>query len=101
MAPSLRKVNRQFRQQAEGGAPLPREYMPSYTLVGVSGSYNPGGTVFGIFHDTEIGFNVDNLVGERYLGGLGAELTTSDPLTSGRYFLGSPRTFYIALRTHL
>jgi len=84
-----------------GAVPLPREYMPSYTLVGVSGNYSPGGTVFGIFHDTEIGFNVDNLFDKRYLGGLGAELTTSNPLTSGRYFLGSPRTFYVALRTHL
>jgi iron complex outermembrane receptor protein len=83
-----------------GPASYPREYMPAYTLVGLSLSYRPQGRFFGYFRDAELAFNVDNLLDKRYLGGVGAELTTSNPLTSGRYFLGSPRTMFFTLRTH-
>lgn len=80
-----------------GPATYPREYMPAYTLVGLSASLRPQ---FGLawLRDAELAFNVDNLFDKRYLGGLGAELTTSNPLTSGRYFLGSPRTLFMTLR---
>ena len=84
------------------GGPLtyPREYMPAYALVGVSASYKLGAT-FGALKGIELAFNVDNLLNKRYLGGVGAELTTSNPLTSGRYFLGSPRTFFLTLRAQV
>ena len=84
------------------GGPLtyPREYMPAYTLVGLSASYKFG-AVFGPLKGVELAFNVDNLFDKRYLGGVGAELTTSNPLTSGRYFLGSPRTFFVTLRAQV
>jgi iron complex outermembrane receptor protein len=83
-----------------GPATYPREYMPAYTVVGLSASYRPAGSYLGYFRNVELSFNVDNLFDKRYLGGLGSELTTSNPLTSGRYFLGSPRTLYFTLRTH-
>ncbi|HMC15338.1 MAG TPA: TonB-dependent receptor [Albitalea sp.] len=79
---------------------FPREYMPAYTLLGVSGSYKLDGVFLNRFDKTEISFNIDNLLNKRYLGGVGAELTSSNPLTSGRYFLGSPRSLFVALRTH-
>ena len=84
------------------GGPLtyPREYMPAYALVGVSASYKLGAS-FGALKGIELGFNVDNLFNKRYLGGVGAELTTSNPLTSGRYFLGSPRTLFFTLRAQV
>jgi outer membrane cobalamin receptor len=84
-----------------GPAFYPREYMPAYTLVGMSLSYRPKGGFLGYFRNVELAFNVDNLFDKRYLGGVGAELTTSNPLTSGRYFLGSPRTLFFTLRAAL
>jgi len=84
-----------------GPAFYPREYMPAYTLVGLSLSYRPKGGFLGYFRNAELAFNVDNLFDKRYLGGVGAELTTSNPLTSGRYFLGSPRTLFFTLRASL
>jgi outer membrane cobalamin receptor len=84
-----------------GPASYPREYMPAYTLVGMSLSYRPQGRFLGYFRDAELSFNFDNLFDKRYLGGVGAELTTSNPLTSGRYFLGSPRTLFFTLRTRI
>ncbi|QGZ42110.1 TonB-dependent receptor-like protein [Pseudoduganella flava] len=81
-----------------GPATYPREYMPAYTVVGVAVSWRPRlGMTW--LRDSEIAFNIDNAFDKRYLGGLGAELTTSNPLTSGRYFLGSPRTFFLTLRS--
>ncbi|HKX44841.1 MAG TPA: TonB-dependent receptor [Burkholderiaceae bacterium] len=74
---------------------IEREEMPEYTLLGASTSYKFGGA----FSKTEISFNVENLLNKRYLGGVGAELATGNPSTTGRYFLGSPRTFYVAVRT--
>jgi outer membrane receptor protein involved in Fe transport len=85
---------------AAGPAFYPREYMPAYTLVGLSLSYKPSGKFLGTFSKTEFAFNADNLFDKRYLGGLGTELTTSNPLTTGRYFLGSPRTLFVTMRTH-
>ncbi|MFS2008038.1 TonB-dependent receptor domain-containing protein [Duganella sp. CT11-25] len=84
-----------------GPAFYPREYMPAYTLVGMSLSYRPKGSFLGYIRNAELAFNVDNLFDKRYLGGVGAELTTSNPLTSGRYFLGSPRTLFFTLRASL
>lgn len=83
---------------ANGGpAFYPREYMPAYTVVGLSARYAPRlGLAW--LRDAEVSFNVDNLFDKRYLGGIGSELTTSNPLTSGRYFLGSPRALYLSLR---
>jgi len=83
-----------------GPAFYPREYMPAYTLVGLSGSYKLTGNLFSYFNRTELSFNIDNLFNKSYLGGFGQELVSSNPLTSGRYFLGSPRTMFVALRTH-
>lgn len=84
-----------------GPATYDREYMPAYTLVGLSGGWTlPKGWI-GLTKKAEISFNVDNLFNERYLGGLGAELSTSNPLTTGRYFLGSPRTFFVTLRAEI
>ena len=73
--------------------------MPAYTVVGVSLRYRPVGVWMG-FSNVELSLNADNLLNKRYLGGLGAELTTSNPLISGRYFLGSPRTLFATLRAH-
>ncbi|MEC4593820.1 TonB-dependent receptor [Nitrospirillum amazonense] len=84
---------------AGGPAYYPREYMPVYTLVGLSATYRLDDNWVGPLHDTEIAVNVDNLFDQYYLAGIGMELTTSNPLTSGRYFLGSPRTFVVTLRT--
>jgi outer membrane receptor protein involved in Fe transport len=85
-----------------GGPPFyPREYMPAYTLVGLSTSYRFMASLFGHPSPSEIQFNVDNLFDKRYLSGIGMELVSGNPLTTGRYFLGSPRTFFISLRTHL
>ncbi|MBC3919297.1 TonB-dependent receptor [Undibacterium sp. CY18W] len=78
----------------------PREYMPNYTLIGLSGSYRLNGSFLGAFTKTELAFNIDNLFNKQYLAGVGSELTTSNPLTSGRYFLGSPRTLFVTMRTH-
>ncbi|SFU93866.1 TonB-dependent Receptor Plug Domain [Pseudoduganella namucuonensis] len=86
---------------AGGPATYPREYMPAYTLAGLALSYRPRGSLLGMLRDVELSFNVDNLFDRRYLGGVGAELTTSNPLTSGRYFLGSPRTLFFTLRSRL
>ena len=83
---------------ANGGpAFYPREYMPAYTVVGLSARYRLEPGLLGM-RDAELSFNVDNLFDKRYLGGLGMELTTSNPLTSGRYFLGSPRALSMTLR---
>ncbi|MDE1145060.1 MAG: TonB-dependent receptor [Azospirillaceae bacterium] len=81
-----------------GPAYYPREYMPAYTLVGLSATYRLPDDWVGPLHDTEIAVNVDNLLNEHYLSGIGMELTTTNPLSSGRYFLGSPRTFVVTLR---
>lgn len=83
-----------------GPAVYPRQYMPAYTLVGLNFSYKPGASLFGHGTRTEFAFNVDNLFDKRYLGGVGTELTSSNPLTTGRYFLGSPRTLFASMRTH-
>lgn len=83
---------------AGGPAVYPRQYMPAYTLVGLNFSYKPRGSLFGYGSRTEFAVNVDNLFDRHYLGGVGAELTTSNPLTTGRYFLGSPRTLYASMR---
>jgi iron complex outermembrane recepter protein len=83
-----------------GPALYPREYMPAYTLVGLSASYKLPGKLFGYFEKAELAVNIDNVFDEHYLAGVGAELTTSDPLKSGRYFLGSPRTLFATLRLH-
>ena len=80
---------------------FPREYMPAYTLVGLSGSWTLPKDWTSAFKKAELSFNVDNLTDKRYLGGLGMELTTANPLTSGRYFLGGPRTFFVALRAEI
>jgi iron complex outermembrane recepter protein len=82
------------------GGPVfyPREYIPSYALVGLSASYQLDGLFQGRIDRLELQVNVENLFDKRYLGGIGAELTTSNPLTSGRYFLGNPRTIFVALR---
>ncbi len=85
---------------AGGPAIYPREYMPSYSLFGLSGAYRIS-TLLETAKKVELGFNVDNLFNRYYLGGLGQELTTSNPLTSGRYFLGSPRTFFLSLRAEI
>ncbi len=85
---------------AGGPAVYPREYMPAYALFGLSGAYQLG-QALGVARKIELGFNVDNLFNKRYLGGLGQELTTSNPLTSGRYFLGSPRTFFASVRAEI
>jgi outer membrane receptor protein involved in Fe transport len=79
----------------------PREYMPAYTLVGLSGSWTLPRGWTGALKKAELSFNIDNLTDKRYLGGLGMELTTANPLTSGRYFLGGPRTFFVALRAEI
>jgi iron complex outermembrane receptor protein len=80
-----------------GPAFYPREYMPAYTVVGLSARYAPRlGLAW--LRNAELSFNVDNVFDKRYLGGIGSELTTSNPLTSGRYFLGSPRALYLSLR---
>ncbi len=84
---------------AGGPASYPREYMPSHTLAGLSASWKPGLAGWTWLREAEIAFNIDNMFDKRYLGGLGAELTTANPLTSGRYFLGSPRTFFLTLRS--
>ncbi len=83
---------------AGGPAVYPRQYMPAYTLVGLNFSYKPRGSLFGYGSRTEFALNVDNLFDRHYLGGVGTELTTSNPLTTGRYFLGSPRTLYASMR---
>jgi len=85
---------------ADGPAVYPRQYMPGYTLVGLSGSWQVA-SLLGTTKKVELGFDVDNLFDRHYLSGLGQELATSNPLTSGRYFLGSPRTFYVSLRAEL
>jgi iron complex outermembrane receptor protein len=79
----------------------PREYMPAYTLVGLSGSWTLPKAWSGPLKKAELSFNIDNLTDKRYLGGLGMELSTANPLTSGRYFLGGPRTFFVALRAEI
>lgn len=81
-----------------GPAFYPREYMPAYSLVGLGLSYRLPGQYLGYFRDVALSFNVDNLFDKRYLGGVGAELSNSNPLTSGRYFLGSPRTLFATVR---
>ena len=58
----------------------------------------PSGSLFGHGSRTEFAFNVDNLFDRQYLGGVGAELTSSNPLTTGRYFLGSPRTLFATMK---
>ena len=83
---------------AGGPAVYPRQYMPAYTLVGVNFTYKPRGSLFGYGSRTEFALNVDNLFDRHYLGGVGAELSSSNPLTTGRYFLGSPRTLYASMR---
>jgi outer membrane receptor protein involved in Fe transport len=83
---------------AGGPAVYPRQYMPAYTLVGLNFTYKPRGSLFGFGSRTEFALNVDNLFDRHYLGGVGAELTSSNPLTTGRYFLGSPRTLYASMR---
>jgi iron complex outermembrane receptor protein len=83
---------------AGGPALYPRQYMPAYTLVGLNVTYKPSGSLFGHGSRTEFAFNVDNLSDRHYLGGVGAELTSSNPLSTGRYFLGSPRTLYASMR---
>jgi outer membrane cobalamin receptor len=79
----------------------PREYMPAYTLVGLSGSWTLPKAWSGPLKKAELSFNIDNVTDKRYLGGLGMELSTANPLTSGRYFLGGPRTFFVALRAEI
>ena len=88
-------------RDTSGNVTYAREYMPAYTLVGLSAGYKLPDNLFGAIAKAELTFNVDNLFNEHYLGGLGQELTTSSPLTSGRYFLGSPRTFFVGLKMHL
>ncbi|MGV7210798.1 TonB-dependent receptor domain-containing protein [Oxalobacteraceae bacterium A2-2] len=83
---------------AGGPAVYPRQYMPAYTLAGLNVSYQPRASLFCHGCRTEFAFNADNLFDKRYLGGVGAELTSSNPLTTGRYFLGSPRTLYATMR---
>lgn len=83
-----------------GPAYYPREYMPAYTLVGASGSYKLPNHLLGYFDKSELSFDVSNLFNKAYIGGYGQELISANPLTSGRYFLGSPRTFSLALRSH-
>nr|WP_315218880.1 TonB-dependent receptor [uncultured Duganella sp.] len=83
---------------AGGPAVYPRQYMPAYTLVGLNFTYKPRGSLFGYGSRTEFALNVDNLFDRHYLGGVGAELSSSNPLTTGRYFLGSPRTLYASMR---
>ncbi len=83
-----------------GPAFYEREYMPSYALVGLSASYRLDSVFLGMVDHPELQVNVENLFDKRYLGGVGAELTTSNPLTSGRYFLGNPRTVFVALKAH-
>lgn len=78
-----------------------REYMPAYTLIGLSGSWKLPKGWTGPLKQAELAFNVDNVTDKRYLGGVGMELTTSNPLTSGRYFLGGPRTFFLTLRAEI
>jgi iron complex outermembrane recepter protein len=85
---------------AGGPATYPREYMPAYALAGLSLSYKVPGKILGYFGNTQLSLNVDNLFDKRYLGGVGTELSNANPLTSGRYFLGSPRTVFFSLRTH-
>ncbi|UTY58739.1 TonB-dependent receptor [Massilia sp. erpn] len=84
---------------AGGPAAYPREYMPAYTLVGLALSYRPGGEWGGWCRHCELLLNADNLLNRRYLGGLGSELANSNPLTTGRYFLGSPRALFLTLRS--
>jgi outer membrane receptor for ferrienterochelin and colicin len=83
-----------------GPAFYPRQVMPAYTLVDLSASYKPSGSIFSYFTKSELSLNVTNLFNRSYLGGFGQELISSNPLTTGRYFLGSPRTLFVALRTH-
>lgn len=83
---------------AGGPAVYPRQYMPAYTLVGLNFTYKPRGSLFGYGSRTEFALNVDNLFDRHFLGGVGAELSSSNPLTTGRYFLGSPRTLYASMR---
>jgi outer membrane receptor protein involved in Fe transport len=78
-----------------------REYMPAYTLVGLSGSWKLPKGWTGPLKQAELAFNVDNATNKRYLGGVGMELTTSNPLTSGRYFLGGPRTLFLTFRAEV
>ncbi|HSW04081.1 TonB-dependent receptor, partial [Aquabacterium sp.] len=84
-----------------GPATYPREYIPAYTLVGLSGSWQLPKAWTGVLKKAELSFNIDNLLDKRYLGGLGMELATANPLTSGRYFLGGPRTFFVTLRAEI
>jgi iron complex outermembrane recepter protein len=86
---------------APSAVTYPREYMPAYTLVGLSGSWTLPKAWSGPLKKAELSFNIDNLTDKRYLGGLGMELATANPLTSGRYFLGGPRTFFVALRAEI
>lgn len=89
----------EVRNTLNNGGPAfyPREMMPAYTVVGLSARYRPRlGLAW--LREAEVSVNVDNLFDKRYLGGLGMELTTSNPLTSGRYFLGSPRALFMSLR---
>lgn len=81
-----------------GPALYPRQYMPAYTLVGLNVSFKPRGSLFGYGSRSEFAVNVDNAFDKHYLGGVGTELTSSNPLTTGRYFLGSPRTLYATMR---
>lgn len=81
---------------AGGPAAYPREYMPAYTLVGLALSYRPRSAWCG---QCELLFNADNLLNKRYLGGLGSELANANPLTTGRYFLGSPRALFLTVRS--
>ncbi|NVE01670.1 TonB-dependent receptor [Massilia sp. BJB1822] len=84
---------------AGGPAAYSREYMPAYTLVGLALSYRPGAEWGGWCRHCELLLNADNLLNKRYLGGLGSELANSNPLTTGRYFLGSPRALFLTLRS--
>ena len=70
--------------------------------MGLSAGYKHRGALMGgLLKDSEIVFNVSNLFDKRYLGGVFHDVASTNPLTTGRYFLGSPRTFSVTLRTTL
>ncbi len=65
------------------------ERLPAYTLLGLNASYS--------FGKTTVGLNIENLTNTQYISGIAPELLTS-PSTTGRYFIGSPRSLAIWLR---
>ncbi|HEU4460280.1 MAG TPA: TonB-dependent receptor [Methylibium sp.] len=65
------------------------ERLPSYTLLGLSGSLD--------FEKLRVGFNIENLTDKRYIGGIAPELLTTSSV-AGRYFIGSPRAAILWVR---